>query len=136
MDISSLETDLDKELNGVWHDIDHETRIKVARHGNKRFELALQKLVRELPTPIKGMDRQEVYDTGEYDKKLNRILAETVLLDWTGMKEAGEDMPYSVDKAEEYFNRDNLKDFRDYVLKLAMDAREYRVIEIEETTEN
>lgn len=135
MDLSTMETNLDKEVEGVWHRVDSETEVLVARYGNPNFEKALQKLLASLPNAPKGTRLNKTQDK-EYEEGLTKIIAETILLGWRGMKYNGDVVPYTVEKAVEFLLSPKLKDFREYVLRLAMDAKYYREEEIKETAGN
>ena len=135
MDIKKLEVSPEREVGGVWHKLDSVTSIKVARYGNDKFSNKLQELVASLPKAPK-FARVEVQKDEEYDGALNRIIADTILVDWKGMMYAGEEVPYSPEKAYEYLSDPKLKDFREHVLKLAMEASHYRDSQIEEAVGN
>lgn len=134
MDLRNLEVDASKELEGVWHNIDWVTSVRVARYGNSAFQKAMQKLLESAPKH--KTSREEWRESDEYDAELNTIIAETILVDWKGMLYGGVEVEYSVNKAVEFLNDPKLKDFRELILQLAMDASQYRAQDIEEVTEN
>lgn len=137
MDLKRVKIDLDSEVGGVWHTVDDLTEIKVARYNNPVFQKEMQAAAEDLPTIPKAL--QNVVDldkSPEYEDKLNRLIASTILVDWRGMFDDGEELPYSEDAAYTVLSDPKLKDFREYVLKLSMNASYYREQSIKETAVN
>lgn len=132
MDIKKFATNLTLEDEGVWVQLDSETKLKIARSGNKRYRGALARLT----APHKVALRSGKVSDEVADAILVEALAEAVLLDWEGMFEGGKPLPYSKEEAKRLLADPSLKDFRDFVVEFANDMENYRVQELEESKAN
>lgn len=131
MDLTLFQTDADRSVDGVWCPVDDDTKIKVARLGNKRYQRVLQ---REM-TPYKRLIDKGTVSDDVADKILVTAMAEAILLDWEGMTKHGEPFPYSKQNAVDLLLDPNLKDFRDFVTELSQDIELFRQEEIQEAVE-
>lgn len=95
-DLKKIETDLALEVSGAWtQDLGSGLKLKVARFGNKNFN-------REITAAAKN--RTDAFGNLELEDDVAgevfaQILANTVLLDWEGLEEDGEPVPYSKETA-------------------------------------
>lgn len=95
-DLKKIETDLALEVSGAWtQDLGSGLKLKVARFGNKNFN-------REITAAAKN--RTDAFGNLELEDDVAgevfaQILANTVLLDWEGLEEDGEPVPYSKEAA-------------------------------------
>ncbi len=120
------------EEEGVWVDLDTESKIKVARMGNKRYKEAF----RRLTAPHKISIRNNNLNDDLAEQLLTQALAEGVLLDWEGMTLKGKPLVYSQKTAIEVLMNPSLKDFRELVVSIASDMESYRQQEQEEVVKN
>lgn len=99
MDIrKAFGTNRDKEAEGVWFPLDAETRVKVARAGNKHFN----ELARKLGRPHQTLRRVNPEAAAKvFEKIAFEVLSKTILLDWENLKDNGVLVPYSPAKAAE-----------------------------------
>lgn len=132
LDISRYQTDLNKEVEGIWVPIQGGARLLLARAGNDRWN----RLYNALPRTV----RQELDDGMTTDDEnlhhIAHILSETVLLGWEGLTENGEPVSYSKEKAYEWMKRKDLKDFTMTVLRLAQERQLFAAKQDEEDSKN
>jgi len=129
MDISHFKTDKSLESNGVWVDIGKGTKLLVARLYNPAHKAAL----REAMKPYKRQVESGTMDDGLAEDIVNAIMARTILLNWDGLTEGGEPVPYSVEKAVEYLS---IPDFSALVQEIAGNMETYRSVKAEEDEKN
>lgn len=111
MDIGKLRIDVEKSDKGVWLDFDAETKVLIGRVNSPRYKQVL----RENTLPYIEDIRAGTYDTEKQEKVACKTLAEAVLLGWEGLKENGEDVPYSQEKALQYLSDPALDWFRERI---------------------
>lgn len=121
MDIrSSFSTDETLENEGKVFPLSKTASIKVARSGNDKYVEMLRNEMKEAQLDLMG--EKEANEVAE--KILIRVMASTILLGWSGVKEGDVEVPYSAKKAEEYLS---IKDFRKKVSGLADNFEAFRV---------
>jgi len=121
-------TDKDFEENGVWVDIGDGAKIKVARISNSRAAKAMQKLQES------NKVAEKFNSSAINDEAVIKIISETVLLDWEGMTEDGENVQYSNENAFKMLSKYN--DFFTVVTELSGKMETFRKQDIEEDKEN
>ena len=115
MDIkSSFSTDSKKEVEGVWVNLDENSRIKIAKLGSREF----QRVFNEISRPYRTAIRNKTLDNKTSEEILIKTFARAILVDWEGIKEGDQEVPYSHEKAEEYLR---ISAFRDFVTSCAND---------------
>jgi hypothetical protein len=126
MDIfSSFATDETLENEGKWRQLSLTAKILVARSPNEKYVTALR---------AKMADAQlDLLSGPEADKIAEGILidvmAETILLNWSGLTYQGKEAPYSREMAKTFLK---VKDFRKKVAAMADDFEAFRVKEDKE----
>lgn len=121
MDIrKTFGTDAKLESEGVWMDLGEGARIKVARAGNPANRRKLTKLMERHRVTLRTRNLPE----DVLERITIETMAETLLLDWTGIEERGETVPYSLENATRLLT--DYKDFRDQVAALAADMALFR----------
>lgn len=121
-DIGRVKTDTKKEVEGIWVDFAEGIRLLIARAGNYKYE----QLLSSLTEPHLKKIRAGLYDQEKYDKLVKRARSETILLDWENIEEDGQTVPYSPQKALEWFLDPELKDFYNFVVMKSQDVDSYR----------
>ena len=58
---------------------------------------------------------------------IRKAAADGLVVDWRGLTESGEDVPFTPEKAEELFRDRELQALFDFVVECAEDDREFRV---------
>jgi hypothetical protein len=129
MDLTALKLDLSKEIEGIWFSIDKDTELCIARMHNPNFN----KLFEKLANPYRQSARKGFLADEKADEIMNRVIAETVLLDWKGLKSDGKNVPYSVEKAIEILSNPQLSSFKELVVDISSTESNYRNEEIQET---
>lgn len=124
-------TDKKLELEGVVHQLDAESTVTVARWTNPAaMKLNAKLRERYLPT-LQSPDEDVVL---EQNKAITiEVLATHVLLGWTGLTYKGEDFPHSVSNATTLLKHE---DFRELVLRVAMNSDNYRAKRADATEKN
>lgn len=128
MDVTKTFADPDLEQDGVWVEYRDDSRVKLARIGNKRF----QRLFEERTRPLRR--KKGFVDPEKETRALCEVISETVLLDWSGFEGAGKSLKYSKETAMELLLRH--MDFRDEIVELATQEERYRRQEEEDAAKN
>lgn len=119
------------EVAGVWVPISGTAKIKVARTGNPRHDACIKRLCTPYLKP--GM---RVTDLSEETWKQITIeaMAEAILVDWEGITDDQDHtVPYSVEEAKKVLS---LKDFLEFVSKIAVSMENFREARIAELEKN
>lgn len=120
---SQFASDETLENNGAWQDIGGDSKLLVARAGNRKYAKLLTKLVEKNKRVLDGND--DAADA-KSDEIMVQVIAETLLLGWEGITYKGKELPYSIDNAKLVLG---MKEFRKVVAKLAEDQDAYKVQE-------
>jgi hypothetical protein len=114
MDLGKLRLDPKKSEEGVWCELDHETSVLIGRINSPHYRQTL----REKMMPYVEDIRNDTYGQETQDKVTAETIAAAVLLDWKGLKENGEEVPYSEEKAVEYLSDPALEWFQTRIEEL------------------
>lgn len=123
MDLSTLKIDTEgKAVEGVWFDYGEGCRLLIARLGNRKFADYHRRLLKR---------HQHLVDTGRMPLDLSRKLfaescANTVLLGWEGITEGPDELPYSVEKAQEILADPKYEVFANDVMEFARGLEAFR----------
>lgn len=120
---SQFASDETLENNGAWQDIGGDSKLLVARAGNRKYAKLLTKLVEKNKRVLDGDD--DAADA-KSDEIMVQVIAETLLLGWEGITYKGKELPYSIANAKLVLG---MKEFRKVVAKLAEDQDAYKVQE-------
>ena len=115
-----FKNDTNAENQGVWLPLKGHSKVKVARAGNDNWTAEYQRLGRRL----RSMFENGELDEGQSADIIAKLMARTILKDWDGLAQGGEEIPYTESKAYELLY--NLPDFRKRVMDLAMDEQNFR----------
>lgn len=111
--INAIKTDVRKENEGVWVDFVLGIKLLIARARNPKYLALMQRLV----DPHRQEIRSNEMDLEVLNDILKQVRAETVLLDWENIEDdKGITIPYSSEKALEFFKDPELKDFYTFVV--------------------
>lgn len=114
MDIfAEFATDETLETEGRWVPLSEEASVKVARTNNPKYKKLFLKRLKphKAELEIEGSAANALAET-----IVTGVMAETILLDWKGIKYKGQELPYSKENALMLLK---LKDFRDKISALA-----------------
>ena len=129
MDLNKISIDLEKEKEGIWVDLDGDTSFCIARMYNPKFNKRFERL----SAPYRSAAKRGMMDDEKASEILNRVLAETVLLDWKGLNRDGVNVKYSPEEAFKILNDKQLIPIKQFVLDVAEEESNYRIEEIQET---
>jgi hypothetical protein len=113
-------TDENLENTGAYFPVGKGATLLVARAGNRRYSKAITKAVEARRVELDGDDDSA---TAVSDQIMIDVMAETILLGWTGITFKGAEMPYSVENAKKLLA---VKDFRKHVAGLADTMSAYK----------
>jgi len=131
--IESIKTDVKKEEGGVWVDFAEGIKLKIARARNPKY----QELLRNLVEPKKKDIRGDKLTIEQLSDVLLEVRAHTVLLDWKNIEDNnGATIPYSPDKAMEFFRDPELKDFHTFVVAISENADQYKKDLVKDSEKN
>lgn len=117
------QTDLKAEEEGVWVPLEDNGRIKVARQGNKRHAQFLTEAMAPYRS-ILGVPGAKLSD--ELATKISiEAMAKTILLDWDGIAQDGQELPYSVEAAISILT--DAPEFREIVFKASNTFETFRL---------
>ena len=130
MDLKDFKTDKSKEQEGVWEDLGNECSVLVARYGNSAMIRAYRKYPRML--------RQRL-ESGQADDNnsatiLSKVMADTILLDWKGLKEDGKEIAYSKEECVRILTE--YPDVRDMIFEISNEAQLYHDKGVMKTIKN
>ena len=130
--INRVKTDLVKEVDGTWVDFILGIRLKIARSRNAKYN----EMIRNLTENMRIDMRDGKFDTEGFNEVLVQVRAHTILLDWENVDEDGVEIPYSPEKAMQYFRDPELKDFYTFVVAISESAEAYKKDLVKESEKN
>jgi len=123
MDFKSVATDLEKESKGVWETYPGtDGEFLIARIRNQNFE--------DFALKLSEPHRQKARSGKLRESRARYIIAPAVakhiLLGWRKVQLDGKDVKYSPEKAMEFLQDKQYRDFYEWVLKIANDGENYK----------
>ena len=129
--LSKVKTDSKKEIEGIWEDYEEGIRLKIARMGNPLYDEEIYRLSK----PVLKRSREIPAD--ELERISKQAVAKYILVDWENIEDDdGNEIPYSSEKALEYFNDHDLRGFYRDIILIANDRNRFRREFIEEAVKN
>lgn len=113
-------TDKKKEHEGVWIPTGTDSKLLIARVGNKNYMEAFKRL--SAPHKVSLRNRNLPPDIAE--KIAVEAIAESILLGWEGLTEDGKKIPYSKEQAIRLLT--TYPDFAEQVGQLANDIENFK----------
>ena len=127
-------TDLEASKDGVWHRIDEETQIKVAKARNENFKKRAYELFNE--NKIEMFSRTGKFTDLDERKLMSQLIAETILLDWRGVKDQdGKEVKYTPEIGAQVLANPEMGDFLELVQTCAENEEAYRKAVLEKVEE-
>lgn len=120
----------EKEIQGVWLEITGGAKLLIARAGNEEYV----KRYNRIPTAVRNMIEQGRVSNENAEPVLAALIADTVLLNWEGLTDDGEEIVYSKDKAIEMIVK--YPNFFTLVWDLATEQENFAQDEAEEDSKN
>ena len=125
----TFKTDKAKEQDGAWFPLDEHSKLLIARLNNPRYQAAIQKKANRYKVAAKVKAIPE----DVWEDLMNEVIAETILLDWTGITDKGEPLSYSVDNAKRMLSE--YPDFRNTIVLATAGEMDNFKEELDENTE-
>ena len=123
-------TDASKEKDGVWYDLADGLRMRIARIGNPNYQKTFQKLSK----PHRRAIRRGTLPDEVAEKLLIQCMAETIVLDWSGVEDEGVEIPYSKEAVITILTR--YPELRNYINDIANELEAFQEELDEEAVEN
>lgn len=127
-DINNYRTDPALKKEGVWIDLGGGARIKVASFDNEDFSAQFRKMVE----PYSKMG-QEVPDE-EQERIMTFCVARHIMLDWEGIFDGEDELPYTVENAERLISE--IEFVRERVIGEARKFQNFRQQNVETVAKN
>ena len=105
-------------------------KMRIARIGNPKY----QKRFQALSKPHRRAIRRSTLADEVAEKLLVQCLSETIVLDWEGLEENGEEVLYSLENCIRILT--DYPELRNYVNDIANELEGYQAEDDEEATEN
>jgi len=119
-------TDTHLEEDGAWVEVNdfYGLKIKIRRLRSDAVVKQFEKIIRETYGDGK-LRKPDDLTSAQSDEVLRRQLAEAVLIDWTGLRDAetGDDIPYSKETSYQLMG---IKDFREFVYQASNERTTFR----------
>jgi len=125
------ETDLDKEVEGFWHQVNKKISVKLARAGGAN--LAFSKAMEEKTRPHRkrgGAFEGENVDVDLATDIMKQAFAETIILDWKGFTKKADGKPLAYNAKVAYEMMVALPDLYVELRDAAGAAANYRIEDI------
>lgn len=133
--LARIRTDVSSEQEGVWVNYEHGIRLKIARIGNPSWKKFIRKN-RSLDQTLELMNGNGA-DADRAEEQTMEAVAHTVLTGWEGVTDDDDnEIPYSPEKALEFFQSPALRDFYTDVIGFANNRNLYRERMRKETAGN
>ena len=112
--ISEIMSDMDKVENGVWEKYSAGIELLIANINNTKYRKARSRLLKPHMRRLKFISADEILDL------IKPAAAKHLLIGWKNIEdEKGNPIPYSPEKALEFFNDPKLVDLYNFVLEIA-----------------
>jgi hypothetical protein len=119
-----------KKIGGIEIPMGQGVTVTVAKMGNPKFRERWQAITK----PYQRQIDNETMDSDELDKLMIQCVAETILVDWKGVKVKGKNFPYSVKNAVTLLTE--LEEFRDAVIGESRKLANFRAAMLEDSKGN
>lgn len=131
--ISQIMADMDKVNKGVWVDYAEGIRLLIANINNTEYKKATRKI---LSSKMRQIRMKSLADDTILEL-VKPAVARYVLLGWENIEdENGNKIPYSTEKALEFFQTPSLFEFYQFVLESAGDSANIRKELADESEKN
>lgn len=121
MDINKFALDAKNEVEGVWKELGDGGRIKVAASNNPSF----REMFRKKTEPYTDAIRRGLLDEATSEQIMLEVMAETILIDWSGITDGGKELPATKENKVALLKK--FRPFRDLVASIADQMENFRV---------
>lgn len=125
-------SDLKKEVEGVPVDFGDGAEVTVAYWGNERFLRRLEALMK----PVQFQADQGTLPREKNKEIMDRVISETIVTHWKGIKIDGQEVPHSPEKVFEIIQKPEYHTFREALVVAAKEADAYRQEQVEAKAKN
>ena len=130
MELKDFKTDKDKEKDGIWEDLGDGCSVLVARYGNQ----AMVKAYRRYPRILRQRLESGQIDDDKSATVMAKVMADTILLDWKGLKEDGKEVVYSKEECTRILVE--YPDIRGMIFEISNEAQLYHDESVGKTIKN
>ena len=130
MELKDFKTDKDKEKDGVWEDLGDGCSVLVARYGNQ----AMVNAYRRYPRVLRQRLESGQIDDDKSANVMAKVMADTILLDWKGLKEDGKEVAYSKEECVRILTE--YPDIRSMIFEISNEAQLYHDESVGKTVKN
>ena len=130
MELKDFKTDKDKEKDGVWEDLGDGCSVLVARYGNQSMVNAYRKYPRVFRQRLESGQ----VDDDKSSNIMSKVMADTILLDWKGLKEDGKEVVYSKEECVRVLTE--YPDIRTMIFEISNETQLYHDESVSKTAKN
>jgi len=131
--LSSIRTNMEMAEKGVWVPYEAGIEIKVTSIDNSKYRACVEALLK----PHLRRIRAGLIELEEKSKLIRPAVAKYILVDWKGIEDdEGNNIEYSVAKAEEILGDGAFSNFYDFVLTCSNDHSLFRDQSMEQVEAN
>jgi len=124
--LSDIAIDPQAAVDGVWETYAGTFQVRIARANNRRYQQLLSEAIAQ-------HGGRRLISDDEYSAIVARCMGTAIVTDWKGLyDDAGEEIPYSPERAAAILGDPRYQDFRDWVAMRAVDSERFRARAIEE----
>lgn len=129
--LNEIVADMELEEKGRWETYaGTDFQCRIARTGTPKFQTAVRKLRREAKMRAGVSTR---LSAEEQKTAAIPAVAKLILLDWKGYQDKeGNEIPYTVARAEELLRMPAMHDWYDWVIIISGDADLFRGLDVDE----
>lgn len=120
-EFSEIETDTQKEIDGVWRPYKDGSELLIARIGNEKYRSLLRRKVKSNRAVL---DNEDDLADKVGEAVVLEAISSTILLGWKGINVNGAEYPYTPENALKLLKAS--REFREAVRNYADDAEAYR----------
>lgn len=120
-EFTEIETDTQKEIEGVWRPYKGEAQLLIARLNNERYRSLLRRKVKSNRAVL---DNEDDLADKVGEQVMLEAMSKTILLGWKNIAINGKEVVYSPDLALKMLTQS--REFRETVRNYAEDSEAYR----------
>lgn len=128
MDVAKTRLDLKAANEGVWFKVDKTTKFLIARLPNDAFQNKFERLAGRKQTAV----ARNQLDKAESNAIVGEACVGTVLLDWEGLEENGQKLPFTPENAKRLMTDPAHPEFQEIIIGFAQEKAAFREELIEE----
>lgn len=127
LDIEDFIPDTQAVEDGVWVDLDEDTKVKVAYMAPDAYQNEILRRQRRLRNP-------NLLERADYLRGVENDLLRTHILNWVGMQKNGKEFPFSIENLD--FVMKYVLDLRNALLRIVQDVSNFTAKQQEESEKN